>query len=437
MNIAVVHNRYGAHSGEETVVEGILDLLAARGHRTACFMRSSAEIPAQVLGKARAFFSGIYNPVARSAFRRFLSEARPDLVHIHNLFPLISPSVLLECRRAKIPVVMTVHNHRLVCPTGLHLSKRDPRTCERCCGGREYWCVLRNCEGSLCKSLGYALRNAVARRAGWYRENVALYACLAEFQRRRLIREGYPEDRITVVPNMVQAGLPAGEGPLGEYVGFAGRVSPEKGVDTLVSAARICPEIPFRIAGRVDRMSEVVDRAPDNCTFLGHLGPEDLSGFYAGSRMLVVPSVWYEAFGLCAVEAQAHGKPVVCSRMGALPEIVVHGETGLLFEAGNAVELAGRIRSLWRQPRRCREMGRAGRDRVLREYGAGPYYERLMAAYEKAIALGPPGPRHRALDPAPRPHCGQVRGVDPSCEDPCWTGRAEGVRVNKEGVCSR
>lgn len=437
MNIAVVHNRYGAHSGEETVVEGILDLLAARGHRTAFFMRSSAEIPTQILGKARAFFTGIYNPSARFAFRRFLSDTRPDVVHVHNLFPLISPSILLECRRARIPVVMTVHNYRLVCPTGLHLSKRDPRPCERCCGGREYWCVLRNCEGSRCKSLGYALRNAVARKARWYRENVSLYACLAEFQRRRLVSEGYPKDRITVIPNMVQAGPPPGEGPVGDYVGFAGRVSPEKGVDVLVSAARRCPEIPFRIAGRVDRRSGVLVGAPDNCTFLGHLGPGDLSGFYALSRMVVVPSVWYEAFGLCAVEAQAHGKPVVCSRIGALPEIVVHGETGLLFEAGDAAGLAERIRSLWGQPHRCREMGRAGRERVLREYAPGAYYERLVAAYERAISLGPPLRCRRAPQPAGGPDDGGSGIQDPAREDPCWTGSVRGIRGPKEGVCSR
>jgi len=390
MNVAVVHNRYGAHSGEETVVEAVLDLLAAKGHQTALFMRSSEEIRTMVLGQVRAFFSGIFSRRAQLAFRRFLIETRPDVVHVHNVFPLISPSILLECRRAKVPVVMSVHNYRLVCPTGLHMSKLDRRPCEKCCGGREYWCVLKNCEGSLFKSLGYALRNYVARKARFYRANVSVYACLAEFQRRRLVAAGFPEERMTVIPNMVRPGGPPGQERLGEYVGFAGRVSPEKGIDVLLSAARRCPQIPFRVAGKYDGMPDILQAAPGNCTFLGRLSPADLSDFYASSRIVVVPSVWYEAFGLCAAEAQAHGKAVICSRIGALPEIVDDGRTGLLFEAGNADDLAEKIRHLWEQPRLCREMGEAGRERALREYSADRYYERLMVVYERAITLGPP-----------------------------------------------
>ena len=139
-------------------------------------------------------------------------------------------------------------------------------------------------------------------------------------------------------------------------------------------------------------MPGIVHRAPRNCTFLGHLSPRDLTDFYAFSRMMIIPSVWYEAFGLCAAEAQAHGKAVLCSRIGALPEIVVDGETGLLFEAGDAVDLANKIRYLWERPHLCRKMGMAGRERILREYSTDRYYERLMAAYEKAIALSPPHP---------------------------------------------
>jgi glycosyltransferase involved in cell wall biosynthesis len=390
MNIAIVHNSYGAPAGEETVVRALLDLLAARGHRTATFMRSSAEIPAMALGQVRAFFSGIFSLRAQRAFRRFLSQTHPDVVHVHNVFPLISPSVLLECRRAKVPVVMSVHNYRLVCPTGLHLSKRDPRPCERCCGGREYWCLLRNCEGDVFKSLGYSLRSYVARRARLYHANVSMYACLTEFQRRRLVSAGFPQDRMTVIPNMVQPPGPSRQGCDGEYVGFAGRVSPEKGIDVFLSAARRCPEIRFLVAGKIDCAPEILREVPGNCTFLGHLCPGDLAGFYASSRMIVVPSVWYEAFGLSAAEAQACGKAVICSRMGGLSEIIVDGETGLLFEAGNTDELAEKIRHLWDRPDRCRQMGLAGRRRVLSEYSASRYYDRLMETYEKAMALGPP-----------------------------------------------
>jgi len=396
LNIAVVHNSYGAPSGEETAVNHLLELLVAEGHQTSVFTRSSEEIPTMALGKVRAFFSGIYNPHAQHAFRRFLGETRPDVVHVHNVFPLISPSIFVECHRAKVPVVMSVHNYRLVCPNGLHLPKTDPRPCERCCGGHEYWCVLKNCEGSLLKSLGYALRNYIARKAQLFRANVSVYACLTEFQKRRLIVAGFPEDRMVVIPNMVPPAKGPSRAGAGDYVGFVGRVSPEKGIDVFVSAARRCPDIPFRVAGNNGGNSCVLREAPSNCTFLGHLSSNDLADFYAASRMAVVPSLWYEAFGLCAAEAQAHEKAVICSRMGALPEIVEDQVTGLLFEAGNVDDLTKKIRYLWERPNLCGRMGLAGQAKIRDEYSPEKYYQRIMAAYEQALRLGRPGPVGRA-----------------------------------------
>lgn len=390
MNLALVHNRYAADSGEETVVENIAALLAAHGHHVTLFMKSSAEISSMVLGQTRAFFSGIFNFSVMRAFRAFLNESKPDIVHIHNLFPLISPSVLIECRRAHIPVVMHVHNYRLVCPNGLHMSKTDLCICEKCAGGREYWCILRNCEGNLPKSLGYALRTYVARKGQFYRANISVYACLTCFQKQRLVAQGYPEDRTVVLPNMVQLSDEPDMSSAGEYVGFAGRVSPEKGIGVFLEAARKCPHIEFRVAGNYNHMPDALKQAPDNCRFLGHLRSGELSRFYNLSRIVVVPSLWYETFCLTAVEAQAYGKPVICSRIGALSEVVDDGVTGLLFRIGDSNELADKIQHLWDRPNLCRRMGDAGRHKFRRDYSAQQYYERLMAVYKKAINIGPP-----------------------------------------------
>ena len=143
MKIAVVHNRYAADSGEETVVENLLALLEAQGHVVALFTRSISEINRMFLGRARAFLSGIFSIEAKSAFSTFLRKTHPEVVHVHNVFPLISPSILIACRKMGVPVVMSVHNYRLLCPTGLLMPKKEPRICERCCGGHEYWCVLK------------------------------------------------------------------------------------------------------------------------------------------------------------------------------------------------------------------------------------------------------------------------------------------------------
>ncbi|MBW2647986.1 MAG: glycosyltransferase [Deltaproteobacteria bacterium] len=200
MKILTVHNEYGKFSGEEAVVQSLSRLFAEHGHEVRYFSRSSAEIPGMRLGNIRAFFSGIYSFSSKKAMSRCLQEFKPDIVHVHNVFPLISPSVLGVCRRAGVPVVMAVHNYRLVCPNGLHMT--HGRVCEKCCGGREYWCVLRNCEGNPLKSIGYALRNYVARKLRLFKKNVTMYTCLTKFQKERLIKEGFNPARCSVIPNM-------------------------------------------------------------------------------------------------------------------------------------------------------------------------------------------------------------------------------------------
>lgn len=393
MIVLIVHNEYGKFSGEEAVVRGLAELLRRKGHTVIEFSRGSAELRTIHLGQLRAFFSGIYNPSSRKAMGRLLAEHQPDIVHVHNVFPLISPSVLPECRRAGVPVVMTVHNYRLVCPNGLHMPKGRQDVCEKCCGGREYWCVLRNCERSSPKSLGYALRNYVARRLGLFRKNVTLFACLTEFQRQRLIAEGYPADRLRVLPNMCPVRTEVQECAAGDgdYAAYVGRISPEKGIEVLLSVAQRLKDVPFRLAGSYDAMPELVDRASANVSFLGNLDGNRLDGFYRQSRFLVLCSRCFEGFPMAIVEAMAHGKPVVAPRIGGIPEIVDDGVTGFLCVPGSAEDLAAKVQYLWANPDLCRRMGRSGREKALREYSPESYYGRLAALYEEAIALGSGG----------------------------------------------
>jgi glycosyltransferase involved in cell wall biosynthesis len=390
LNICIVHNSYGNFSGEEAVIQNTISLLQRRNHKVILFTRSSTEIKKMPLGKVRAFFSGIYSYKARAWMKRLLSGHKPDVVHVHNLFPLISPSVMVECNRAKVPVVMTVHNFRLVCPNGLFLSHGS--VCERCCGGREYWAILRNCENSIPKSVGYATRAWVARKMRFYLNHVTIYAALTDFQRQRLIREGYPAERILVVPNMIVSSFPSYE-LLGKYVGYVGRVSPEKGILTFMMAAEEAPEIPYKVAGRYDRMPDLPLRSPKNISFLGHLNEVELIDFFSKCSIIVIPSISFEGFPTVLLESMFRGIPVICSRIGGLPEIVEDSVTGLMFDPGNAKDLAEKIRYLWERPELCRKMGEAGRNKALREYSEDRYYEQIMAAYERAIALGPGGPK--------------------------------------------
>lgn len=381
MLIVMVHNEYGKFSGEEAVVQGQKFLLEQHGHEVHLFTRSSVEISSHAFGQLGAFLGGIYNPFVRRRFRKYLEMHRPDIVQIHNLFPLISPSILVECHAQRIPVVMTVHNYRLVCPNGLFMSKGE--VCERCAKGREYWCVLKNCENNLMKSLGYALRNYIARAIGFYRNNISQYAALTEFQRNKLIEAGFPAHRISLVPNMVDARTDFINHD-GFYVGYLGRISPEKGIETLILASMVCLDIPFKAAGNFERMFEFVEKSPENFEFLGHLSGKSVSAFLADCRFIVLCSTWYEGFPMVLVEGMLAGKPIICSRVGGLPEIVEDGVTGFLFETGNSEDLAEKIRHLWDNPELCLQMGQAARKKALREYSSDRYYERLISIYEKA-----------------------------------------------------
>lgn len=312
-----------------------------------------------------------------------LADFQPDVVHAHNVLPLISPSVFAVCRRVHIPVVMTVHNYRLICPIAVFF--RDGHICEACSGGHEFNCLRFNCRESLFESAAYALRGWTATRFGLFRNTVTRYLSISAYLKERLVKEGFPEERIDVVPNTIPVPERCSDASQGQYVAFAGRMSAEKGIPVLLEAAEKLPDIPFRIAGAGPLAESLRAKAPGNVSFSGMMPREELMDFYHNARILVVPSVWYETFGLVAVESMARGVPVIVSRIGGLQSLIEDGVTGLHFTPGDSTDLADKIQQLWQAPGRCREMGLAARERAAREYNETKYIENLMAAYEKAI----------------------------------------------------
>jgi glycosyltransferase involved in cell wall biosynthesis len=386
MKICMVHNEYGSFGGEEAMLEGICRLLMERGHEVLRFTRSSAEIPKMRLGKVRAFFSGIHSSSAAREFANLIAREKPDIVQIQNVYPFISPVVFKISKQAAVPVVFRCANYRLFCPNGLLHSHGE--VCDRCVWGKEYWCVLRNCTGSIPKSIGYALRNACARASGAITKNTTMYYVPSEFQKRKFITWGISGERIAVIPNFINVTERFGRADkLGDYVGYAGRISPEKGLPSLLGAAWKCRDIPFRIAGGLELMPELASSAPPNVKFLGRLTPDDMPKFYANARMLVTPSIWYETFGMVIIEAMIQRRPIIASKIGPITVVVDDNVTGLLFEPSNAKDLAKKIRYLWDRPELCRKMGRAGREKALREYSPEKYYERLMTLFRLAVDM--------------------------------------------------
>lgn len=381
--IVLVHNEYGKLSGEEVVVNGLERLLLQHGHPVVRFCRSSTEIPRKRWGQLQAFAAGIYNPFSRRAFGQFLDEHQPDIVHLHNLFPFISASILSECRRRGVPAVMTLHNFRLICPNALLM--REGQICHECLGGHEWRCVRHNCESSLARSLGYAARTAFVRRSGLVRRQVSRFICLTQFQRQFYVREGFPPERLAIVPNLAPSCAPpsASTSPAG-YIGYVGRVSPEKDVPTLLAAARLLREIPFQIAGDYWRMPELLPIAPPNVRFLGHLQQPQLEEFFRGMRVLAFATRCYENFPLVILDAMARQIPVVCTRIGGLPEIVEENVNGLLYEPGDATDLARKIKSLWTAPAMGQRLAQQAQAKVRKEYAAETVYERTLAVYQRA-----------------------------------------------------
>ncbi len=381
MRIALIHNEYAAPSGEEIMVRRIEFLLRQNGHDVFGWYPSSREILGSPCRQAAAFFHGIYNPFARRRMRQFLRQTRPDVIQVQNLYPLLSPSILLEAREHGIPVVMRCANYRLLCPTGLMM--RNGHICRDCWKGREWNAVRYNCEHHRLKSLAYALRNHFAHTYRWFLDTVSAFYAQTEFQRHLLIEGGLPADRISVIPNMVASVEPVFGS--GSFVGFVGRLSPEKGIDTLLAAAALLPDIPFAAAGAFNSMPDLPNRLPINFRLRGHINGHTLSDFYNQSRCTILPSICLEGFPSSILESMIRGLPVIASRIGSIPEIVHDHETGLLFDPSNPTELADKIHLLWNNPALCHRLGRTARQTALAEYNPEKYYTKLIKLYHRVI----------------------------------------------------
>ena len=368
MKVLMVHNDYGKYSGEEAVVDKMAAMLGGLGHEVAQLRMTTAGARESLSGKIRGFVSGVYCPGGVKAMREALRREKPDVVNIHNLFPFISPAALRECKKAGVPVIMTVHNFRLICPTGLFM--RNNRPCELCLEkGNEWGCVRYNCEHSMLKSVGYAARNAVARLRRHYLDCVNRFACITDFQRRKLIAAGFPAERIVVIPNSIDATAEPSASTDGGYVAFSGRISGEKGVDMIIETARRNPGIPFRLAGAV-RDKELVENLPENVKLMGHLSGAGFERFNSEARFFVMASRCYEGFPMAILEAARYGKPTIAPDHGGFSEIIGRGTDaiGVLFTPNDTDSLSAAVSSLWADSAESARLGAAANSKLRTRY---------------------------------------------------------------------
>lgn len=382
MKILLVHNEYGKYSGEEAVVDKMAAMLTETGHEVAQLRMSTAGMRESISGKIRGFVSGIYCPSGIKAMRQALEREQPDVVNVHNLYPFISPAALRECKKAGVPVIMTIHNFRLMCPTGLFM--RDGRPCELCLKrGDEWSCVRYNCERSMLKSIGYAARNAVARLKRHYLDCVDVFACITDFQRQKMIQAGFPAEKIVVIPNSVDA-IAVATPSLGNYVAYSGRLSCEKGVDLIIEAARRNPHIPFKLAG-ASRDPELIANLPDNVELMGYLSGKALRDFYANARFFVMASKWYEGFPMTILETAAYSKPMIAPDHGGFTEIIGHGEDaiGILTPPSDIDSLASAIQHLWNNQSLTVALGQKANVKFRRQYSTSVISQRWNHQFQK------------------------------------------------------
>lgn len=383
MKILFIHNNYASNnSGEEHAAEALKVILESNGHHVKWFRRFSDIIENSFIKKVQAFFLAIYNPKAIRELKWVLDEFQPDIVQIQNLYPFISPGIIKTIKRREIPLVMRCPNYRLFCPTGLHLDRKGT-ICERCLSGsRELNCVLKNCEGDLPKSIGYALRNFIARTFWKVTQTMDAYIVQTAFQRQKFINNGIPAHKLFIIPGLVPEINTVLAVKKPKYVTFIGRVSEEKGIHEFLEAAQLLPKISFVVAGNVDESQKsIVMNSPSNVIWKGFVSGKDLDVLYAKSKMVVVPSKWYEGFPNVITKAMKHSKPVITSDIGAMSNIIDHNQNGMLVEPGDVVGLAKTINELFEDDAKVIKLGKNGFVKASTLYSGSKVYDTLSLVY--------------------------------------------------------
>lgn len=402
MRILLVHNRYQERGGEDACFEAESRLLETRGHDVFRLEFSNDAIPDQ-RGPLRSLSlaaSTVWSPASRRRLGETARAFRPDIAHFHNTFPLVSPGAYAAVRDLGIPVVQTLHNYRLLCP-GATLY-RDGTTCEDCLGKPVPYPGVRHAcyRGSAAQSGVVAAMLGAHRLRGTWRRDVDRYIALTAFMKGRFVAGGIPPHLVAIKPNFVDLPRAPDTASTGSFL-FVGRLAPEKGLATLVEAAGTAADLPLEIVGdgpERDRIARAAGRQP-MIRATGRLPADAVHARMRNATALVFPSTWYEGFPVTIVEAFACGLPVIASRLGSMAEIVEDGETGLLFEPGNADDLARVMRRAATNPDDMRAMGRNARRVYEERYTPATNYAQLMEIYGQAIASARNGdqqPAHAA-----------------------------------------
>jgi glycosyltransferase involved in cell wall biosynthesis len=383
VRVLLLHNYYRQPGGEDVVVAQERALLESKGHEVRLLAVHNDAING-VVERCKAALSSIYSAQSKKQVEREVQSFQPDIAHVQNFFPLLSPSVYDACQANGVPVVQTLHNFRLICPSGLLF--REGKPCELCVGKRVPWPAIQHAcyRNGRTGSAAIAAMLAVHRHRGTWTSAVDAYITLSNFARQKLIAGKLPSDRLFVKPNFLFPD-PGWRRQPGDCALFVGRLSPEKGIGTLLSAwARTARNRELRIVGTGPLEQSVRKAARDSSIkLLGFQTQESVLELMEDAAFVIFPSECFEGFPRVLVESFAKGKPVVSSRLGSLAELVDHGRTGLLFEPGDPQALADAIEWMFTHPTELHQMSHAARHEFESKYTADRNYEQLMRIYAR------------------------------------------------------
>ncbi len=384
MKLLLCHNYYQQRGGEDQSFELERDLLESRGHSVISFTVHNNTIPQ--MSRATLLAKTIWNRSVYVKLRSLIRQHRPDVMHCTNLFPLISPAASSAALTEQVPVVQSLRNYRMFCSNALFL--REGKVCEDCLGRTIPWPAIRHkCyrDSRTASAVVVGLQTIQKVTRSW--NHIDLFFTPSEFARNKMIEGGLSPEQLAVKPNFLDPEPGVGSGS-GDYVIYVGRLSPEKGISTLLEAWKHDPDLPKLMIvgnGPEKKTIQTAQESDQRIQLMGQLPLERALDLIGESQCLVMPSIWYETFGRTVIEAYAKGAPVVASRIGALTELVEGHETGLLFEPGNSNSLSASIKNLLDNPLRMTQMRKNARDLYKRNFTAERNYLMLMRLYSTAI----------------------------------------------------
>ena len=412
MKILQINKFFYLKGGSERYFFNLCELLQEKGHQVIHFSsKHKKNLPSiyssyfiseidyrktkGILEKIKNAMHIFSNPEANLKLEKLIIDTKPDIAHLHNIYHQISFSILPLLKKYKIPIVMTLHDWKLICPNYRLYTKG--KICEKCNRKKYYNAFLNKCVLDSYLISGICCLEAYFNYLKNIYKHIDLFIAPSKFLKAKFVQFGFPEQKIVYLPNFVPPDIThISEEPLQDlhnknnpYILYFGRLSKEKGLFTLLNAMKFLPEITLKISGTGEEEGELKKftkrNSLDNVQFLGYNRDNSLKRIIRQSMFVVIPSEWYENFPVSVLEAFSLKKPVIASNIGGLPELVKNNKTGLLFEPGNYIDLKCKIEDLFNNSKKIKEMGENAKKLIEEKYNSELHYRKIIKIYASLI----------------------------------------------------